>query len=243
MNRQVTGQPLASAPGSWEEARAGLSGLPGGSGLNIAYEAVDRHNTGPFASRVALRCLAESGAPHELTYSELAERSSRFASVLASLGIGRGERVFVLTGRIPELYISVLGGLKFGAVVCTLFAAFGPDPIAQRLRLGDGRVLVTTRATSNRPRYRSCPGRPPLQVRFPWRNRHQAQLCRRARCNHRPQCRRCSASSPNDCTSIRRPGRCRGCLGWGCLGGHAGLRSLWTHRVRSSTGSSCPSSA
>jgi acyl-coenzyme A synthetase/AMP-(fatty) acid ligase len=79
-----------------------------------------------------------------LTYSELAERSSRFASALASLGISRGERVFVLTGRIPELYIAVLGGLNLGAVVCTLFAAFGPEPIAQRLRLGDGRVLGTT---------------------------------------------------------------------------------------------------
>jgi acetyl-CoA synthetase len=79
-----------------------------------------------------------------LTYRELAERSSRFASALASLGIGKGDRVFVLTGRMPELYIAVLGGLKLGAVVCTLFAAFGPEPIAQRLRLGDGRVLVTT---------------------------------------------------------------------------------------------------
>ena len=58
MIRQVTGQPLAAARGFWEEARADLSGLPGGSGLNIAYEAVDRHTTGPFASRVALRCLA-----------------------------------------------------------------------------------------------------------------------------------------------------------------------------------------
>ena len=101
-----------------------MRALPGGSGLNIAYEAVDRHTTGPFASRVALRCLAESGPPHELTYRELAERSSRFASALASLGVGRGERVFVLTGRIPELYIAVLGGLKLGAVVCTLFAAY-----------------------------------------------------------------------------------------------------------------------
>ena len=144
MTRQVTVQPPAPAPSFWEDARASLSGLPGGSGLNIAYEAVDRHTTGPFAGRVALRCLAESGTPRELTYSELAERSSRFASALASLGISRGERVFVLTGRIPELYIAVLGGLKLGAVVCTLFAAFGPEPIAQRLRLGDGRVLVTT---------------------------------------------------------------------------------------------------
>jgi acetyl-CoA synthetase len=42
------------------------------------------------------------------------------------------------------LYVAVMGGLKAGAVVCTLFAAFGPEPIAQRLRIGGGRVLVTT---------------------------------------------------------------------------------------------------
>jgi acetyl-CoA synthetase len=126
--------------------------------VNIAFEAVDRHTTGQLASRVALRCLAESGAVHELTYSELAARSTRFASALASLGIGRGERVFVLTERIPELYIAVLGGLKLGAVVCTLFAAFGPEPIAHRLRLGDGRVLVTTPELYDRKVAASRPG-------------------------------------------------------------------------------------
>jgi acetyl-CoA synthetase len=46
---------------------------------------------------------------------------------------------------VPELYIGVLGTLKRRAVACTLFSAFGPEPVRQRLELGDGRVLVTTR--------------------------------------------------------------------------------------------------
>jgi acetyl-CoA synthetase len=58
--------------------------------------------------------------------------------------------VFVLTGRIPELYLSVLGALKNRSVVCPLFAAFGPDPIHQRLAMGQGRVLVTTEALYRR---------------------------------------------------------------------------------------------
>jgi acetyl-CoA synthetase len=131
------GRALGSAP-----AMPGRA--PRGAGLNIAYVAVDRHAAGPAADRVALRFLAESGAVRDLTYAELARRSSKFAAVLRSLGITKGDRVFVLTGRIPELYVAVLGGLKAGAVVCTLFAAFGPEPIAQRLRIGGGRVLVTT---------------------------------------------------------------------------------------------------
>jgi acetyl-CoA synthetase len=50
----------------------------------------------------------------------------------------------MLSERIPELYVSVLGALKQGSVACTLYSAFGPEPIRQRLDIGDGRVLVTT---------------------------------------------------------------------------------------------------
>jgi acetyl-CoA synthetase len=50
----------------------------------------------------------------------------------------------LLAGRSPELYNSARGALKNGSVFCPLFSAFGPEPIRQRLSLGDGRVLVTT---------------------------------------------------------------------------------------------------
>jgi acetyl-CoA synthetase len=63
---------------------------------------------------------------------------------LRRLGIGKGDRVFTLLGRVPELYLTVLGSLKNTSVVSPLFSAFGPEPIRQRLERGDGRVLVTT---------------------------------------------------------------------------------------------------
>jgi len=50
----------------------------------------------------------------------------------------------VLAGRIPELYVAVLGGLKRGCVLAPLFSAFGPEPIATRLTIGQGTALVTT---------------------------------------------------------------------------------------------------
>ncbi len=134
---------LGRAEFSWTAARRELAGLPGG-GLNIAYEAVDRHAEGELAMATALRFLHRRGEPSELTYAELARATNRFARVLDGLAVGRGERVFVLAGRIPELYITALGTLKHGSVFCPLFSAFGPEPIEQRLRLGDGRVLVTT---------------------------------------------------------------------------------------------------
>lgn len=130
---------------SWDSARRALSGLPGG-GLNIAHEAVDRHAAGPRAGHEALRFVRADGSTHSLSYRELAGQTTRFAAVLAQLGIGRTERVFSLMGRSPELYVAVLGTLKNGSVFCPLFSAFGPEPVRQRLQLGSGRVLVTTRA-------------------------------------------------------------------------------------------------
>src|SRR5690606_11816349 len=140
----------ARAAFTWEQARRSLDGLPGGQGLNIAHEAVDRHAAGPRRDRVAVRWLRKDGRVDEATYAQLAAASNRFANVLTDLGIGRGDRVFTLLGRVPELYVTVLGALKRTAVVSPLFSAFGPEPIRQRLELGDGRVLVTTPALYRR---------------------------------------------------------------------------------------------
>ena len=129
---------------SWAEARARLDGLPGGRGLNIAHEAVDRHASGPRAGHVALRCVAKDGTTTDLTYADLRAETNRFANLLGALGVGKGDRVFSLLGRVPELYIAALGTLKNTSVFSPLFSAFGPEPIRDRLRIGDAKVLVTT---------------------------------------------------------------------------------------------------
>jgi acetyl-CoA synthetase len=135
----------ACAGSPWHQARSRLAGLPDGAGLNIAFEAVDRHATGPRADRIAIRWLAKGDRHQDYTYADLRELTDRFANVLDDLGVGVGERVFLLLGRVPALYIAALGALKHRTVVCPLFAAFGPEPIRQRLELGAGRVLVTSR--------------------------------------------------------------------------------------------------
>ncbi len=139
----------ARARFSWAAARAELAGLPGGA-LNIAHEAVDRHLGEGLGQKTALRVLGRRGGARELTYAQLARETDRFAGVLDALGVRRGERVFVLAGRIPELYVAALGTLKRGSVFSPLFSAFGPEPIEQRLSLGDGRALVTTPALYGR---------------------------------------------------------------------------------------------
>jgi acetyl-CoA synthetase len=129
---------------SWQDALAALDGLPGGRGLNIAHEAVDRHAHGEAGQRVALQWLPRRGSPRQIRYAELREQSNRFANALGALRVGAGERVFVLLPRIPPLYVAALGALKARAVFCPLFSAFGPEPVRQRLALGRGRVLVTS---------------------------------------------------------------------------------------------------
>lgn len=129
---------------SWDAARRALDGLPSGKGLNIAHEAIDRHASGPRGDHLAIRWLGKRGEVRDFTYADLRKLSNRFANALKSLGVARGEPVFMLAGRIPELYVSALGALKNGNVFCPLFSAFGPEPIYQRMTIGDGRVLVTT---------------------------------------------------------------------------------------------------
>ena len=129
---------------SWAAERALLDGLPDARGLNIAHEAVDRHVLHGRGEHVALRWIAKSGAVEDFSYSRLAAQSSAFANVLEKLGVAAGERVFVLSDRIPELYIAALGTLKHRNVFCPMFSAFGPEPIHSRMSIGDARVLVTT---------------------------------------------------------------------------------------------------
>ncbi len=128
---------------SWRKARQALSGMPGG-GINMAFEAVDRHLDTPTRDSVALRFVARNQPALDLSYAELARQTNRFANVLEGLGVQKGAHLFVLAGRMPALYIAVLGALKKGVVVTPMFSAFGPEPIATRINLGAGEVLVTT---------------------------------------------------------------------------------------------------
>ena len=140
----------ARAAFTWQTARAELDGLPAGGGLNIAHEAVDRHLAHGRGEHLALRWLGKRGEIADYTYARLADLTGRFANVLRSLGVGAGDRVYVLAGRIPELYVAALGTLKNRSVFCPMFSAFGPEPIRVRMTTGQARVLVTTESLYRR---------------------------------------------------------------------------------------------
>ena len=139
----MTAGTRATATDVWAEARQLLDGLPDG-GLNIAYEAVDRHVVHGDGDTTALRCIADDESVVHVTYAELSRLTAAFANALDALAVGPGEAVFSLLGRGLDIYVAALGTLKHTSVFCPLFTAFGPEPIRQRLLLGHGRVLVTT---------------------------------------------------------------------------------------------------
>jgi acetyl-CoA synthetase len=147
--RRPPGSAARAEPFTWEAARAALDGLPGG-GLNIAHEAVDRHVAAGHGGQVAIRWLGRDGARRELSYAALAADAGRFANVLAGHGLARGDRVYALLGRVPELYSAALGALKAGMAFSPLFAAFGPEPIRARMEIGEASALVTTAAAYRR---------------------------------------------------------------------------------------------
>jgi acetyl-CoA synthetase len=130
---------------SWTDARALLDGLAGG-GLNIAHEAVDRHVKAGRGNKLALRWIARDESIRDFTYAALGAQANRFANILAQHGIRKGDRVFSLLGRVPELYIAALGTLKNGSVLSPLFSAFGPEPIKARMKIGGAKALITTEA-------------------------------------------------------------------------------------------------
>ncbi|MFN9840969.1 MAG: acetate--CoA ligase [Pseudanabaena sp.] len=130
---------------SWDKIANELKSVSDRQGINIADIAIDRHATGTNGDQLAMRFIGKDWTIIDFSYNQLKAESNRFANVLQSLGVAKGDRVFVLAGRIPALYIAALGTLKNGSVFCPMFSAFGPEPIYQRMERGDAKVLITTK--------------------------------------------------------------------------------------------------
>src|SRR3990172_8076769 len=128
---------------SWDHVREEIDGLPGG-GLNLAYECIDRHLKSERRDKVAMLWDGKDGGAETYTFAQMAAASNKAANALRSLGVRKGDRVFVFLERVPECYFTVFGALKVGAVIGPLFSAFGPDAVRDRLADSGARVLVTS---------------------------------------------------------------------------------------------------
>jgi len=118
--------------------------------INAAYNACDRHVASGKGEKNALIWEGDSGESKNFTFLQLSQLSNQFANVLKNFGVVKGDRVFIFLPRIPELYITFLGILKTGAIAGTMFSAFGPKAISDRLSDSEAKILITTRELAQR---------------------------------------------------------------------------------------------
>jgi acetyl-CoA synthetase len=132
----------------WEDVEAQFSWSTTGH-VNMAYEAIDRHVANGKGNKIALH-YSDNQRDESYTFAEMSKQSNRFANVLRSLGVAKGDRVFIFMPRTPELYFSFLGILKVGAVVGPLFEAFMETAVKDRLQDSGASVIVTTTSLLSR---------------------------------------------------------------------------------------------
>src|SRR6185437_7151607 len=111
--------------------------------LNACVNCVDRHARGARRNKPAIIWEGEPGDTRTLTYAELLREVSKFASVLDSLGVKKGDRVAIYLPMIPEAAIAMLGCARIGAVHSVVFGGFSAESLRDRIVDAQARVLVT----------------------------------------------------------------------------------------------------
>lgn len=131
----------------WKKAENALDWFEdqsAGRRINAAYNAIDRHDNTKRKNKVALYWMGQDGTKKEFTFWEMKNLSNKFANVLKKHNTKKGDRVFLFLGRVPELYYTFLGILKTGAIAGTMFQAFGPEGVKDRLENSQAEYLVTS---------------------------------------------------------------------------------------------------
>jgi acetyl-CoA synthetase len=120
-----------------------------GGKLNLCYNSVDRHALGARKDKVAILWEGEPGEVRKLTFGELHVEVQKFANVLKSLGIRKGDRVAIYMGMTPELAIALLACARIGAVHSVIFGGFAANALVDRIN-DAACVAVLTQDTSYR---------------------------------------------------------------------------------------------
>lgn len=112
--------------------------------LNVAANCIDRH-LATRGDQTAI--LFEPDNPDDparhISYRELHENVCRFANVLKSQGVAKGDRVVIYLPMIPEAAFAMLACARIGAIHSIVFAGFSPDALANRINDSDAKVLIT----------------------------------------------------------------------------------------------------
>ena len=114
-----------------------------GGKLNVAYNCVDRHAASDRRNKAALIWEGEPGDSRVLTFGMLEREVNRFANVLKSLGVKKGDRVAIYMGMIPELPIAMLACAKIGAPHNMVFGGFSSEALRERINDAQAKMVIT----------------------------------------------------------------------------------------------------
>ena len=124
-----------------------------GDKMNIIESCVDRHAVSQ-PDKLAFVFQDEKNKKIKYTYKQLQSAANKFSNYLNKLGVKENSRVFIFLPKVPELYISFIGTIKQGSIVCPLFEAFQEQGLELRLDKGDADVLITNKELFRRLKHK-----------------------------------------------------------------------------------------
>ena len=114
-----------------------------GGKTNIAHNALDRHVKSAHKNKLAIIWEGEDGEQRVYSYFKLWKEVNRFANVLKSMGVKRGDTVTIYMGRVVELPIAMLATAKIGAIHSVVYGGFSEQSLADRITDAKSKIVVT----------------------------------------------------------------------------------------------------
>ena len=113
-----------------------------GGKINASYNTLDAHQA-ERAKKPAILWEGEDGTSRTITYADLYRDVCKFANVLKSLGIKKGDRVIIYLPMVPELPIAMLACARIGAIHIVVFSGFSAASLRDRIDDSKSKVIVT----------------------------------------------------------------------------------------------------
>lgn len=111
---------------------------------NIVYNCLDVHVKTYRRNKLALIWEGENGESKTMSYYALHRETCKFANVLKSLGVKKGDRVTIYMGRTPEIIMAMLACARIGAIHSVVYGGFSVESLAERIEDSDSRVLIVS---------------------------------------------------------------------------------------------------
>ncbi len=114
-----------------------------GGKLNVAYNCLDRHVDAGHGDQVAFYWEGEPGDTRIVSYRDLLDETCRVANALRSFGVGKGDRVAIYMGMVPETVVALLACARIGAPHSVVFGGFSAQSLVDRINDAQAKVLIT----------------------------------------------------------------------------------------------------